>query len=115
LLISDAFCQTIYKKGGRKFGFTRLPPLGLVPTQRPGNRGTCVKEVTSIVNVHNKELPKHLEKLKSKLQGFKYSIAKLDTYLTERINNPSKYGVYAQPCTFSFISAHISYLPFVIS
>ncbi|XP_062008812.1 GDSL lipase-like [Rosa rugosa] len=84
--------KEIYNKGGRKFGFTKLPPLGLVPSQRPGNKGTCVKEVTSLANIHNAALPKHLEKLKSKLQGFKYSIAKLDTYLTERINKPSKYG-----------------------
>ncbi len=86
--------QEIYNRGGRKFGFTRLPPLGLVPSQRPGNNGTCVKEVTSLVNMHNTALPKQLEKLKGKLQGFKYSIAKLDTYLTERINYPSKYGMY---------------------
>ncbi|KAL6134769.1 hypothetical protein ACLB2K_066997 [Fragaria x ananassa] len=84
--------KEIYNKGGRKFGFTRLPPLGLAPSQRPGNDGTCVKEVTSLVNMHNTALPKHLEKLKGKLQGFKYSIAKLDTYLTERIIFPYKYG-----------------------
>nr|XP_011468589.1 PREDICTED: GDSL esterase/lipase 4-like [Fragaria vesca subsp. vesca] len=84
--------REIYNKGRRKFGFSRLPPLGQVPAQRPGNRGTCVEELTSLANMHNAALPELLEKLKSKLQGFKYSIAKLDTYLTERINNPSEYG-----------------------
>lgn len=71
-----------------------MPPLGQVPAQRPGNTGTCVEELTSLANMHNAALPELLEKLKSKLQGFKYSIAKLDTYLTERINNPSEYGIY---------------------
>ncbi|XP_050383872.1 GDSL lipase-like [Argentina anserina] len=84
--------KEIHNKGGRKFGFTRMPPLGLVPSQRPGNKRTCVKEITSLVNMHNAALPKTLKNLKSKLQGFKYSIAKLDTYLIDRINNPSKYG-----------------------
>ncbi|KAL6140612.1 hypothetical protein ACLB2K_058910 [Fragaria x ananassa] len=84
--------EEIYNKGGRKFGLPRLPPLGQVPAQRPGNIGTCVEELTSLANMHNAALPKHLEMLKSKLQGFKYSIAKLDTYLDERINNPSEYG-----------------------
>ncbi|XP_050278336.1 GDSL esterase/lipase 4-like [Quercus robur] len=58
----------------------------------PEEANPCVEEVTSITKLHNKALPKALKKLESELKGLKYSIADFYTFLSERIDNPSKYG-----------------------
>ncbi|KAK4592196.1 hypothetical protein RGQ29_016632 [Quercus rubra] len=87
--------KEIYKKGGRKHVFLNLPPLGCLPLVKattPEKANPCVEEVTSITKLHNKALPKALKKLKSELRGLKYSIADFYTFLSERIDNPSKYG-----------------------
>lgn len=89
--------QEIYKIGGRKFGFVNVLPLGCLPSFRirnPDNIGACVEEAILLVKLHNKELAKVLLKLKSQLQGFKYSTADFYTSLSERMNNPSKYGIH---------------------
>nr|XP_023887254.1 GDSL esterase/lipase 1-like [Quercus suber] len=87
--------KEIYKKGGRKYAFLGLPPLGCVPfakALKPGNTDACMEEITELVKLHNKALSEVLPKLQSELKGFKYSIADLYTFLSERIDNPSKYG-----------------------
>ncbi|KAK4592197.1 hypothetical protein RGQ29_016633 [Quercus rubra] len=87
--------KEIYKKGGRKYAFLGLPPLGCVPfakALKPGNTDACMEEITALVKLHNKALSKVLPMLQSELKGFKYSIADLYTFLSERIDNPSKYG-----------------------
>ncbi|XP_075646454.1 GDSL esterase/lipase 1-like isoform X2 [Castanea sativa] len=87
--------KEIYKKGGRKYAFLGLPPLGCVPlikALKPGNTDACMEEITELVKLHNKALSKVLPKLQSELKGFKYSIADLYTFLSERIDNPSTYG-----------------------
>ena len=89
-------CQEIYKKGGRKFGFPNLVPLGCLPLARaanPGNTGTCMVELSALAKLHNKALSKVLPKLERQLNGFKYAIADFYTSLSERIDNPSKYGM----------------------
>lgn len=87
--------KEIYKKGGRKYVFLGLPPLGCVPyikAQIPGNTGACMEELTTLVKLHNKALSIVLLKLESQLKGFKYSLADFYSFCTERINSPSKYG-----------------------
>lgn len=89
------FDQEMYEIGGRKFAFANVMPLGCLPSFRilnPESIGSCVEEVTGLVSLHNKEVAKVLLKLKSQLQGFEYSNADFNTYLTKRMNHPSKYG-----------------------
>ena len=89
--------QEIYKKGGRKFVFLGLGPWGCSPLfkalVKPGNRGACLEELTTLVKLHNKALSEVLPKLESELKGLKYSTADFYNFLSERINNPSKYGM----------------------
>ncbi|KAK9923838.1 hypothetical protein M0R45_032236 [Rubus argutus] len=87
--------KEIYKKGGRKFGITSLPPIGCVPFARatkPGNTGTCVEELNALAELHNTVLSEALLKLKGKLQGLKYSYPDIYTYLNGVFNDPSNYG-----------------------
>lgn len=87
--------KEMYEIGGRKFAFANVMPLGCLPSFRilnPESIGSCVDEVTGLVNLHNKEVAKVLLKLKSQLPGFEYSNADFNTYLTKRMNHPSKYG-----------------------
>ena len=69
--------------------------MGCIPSMRAlqaEGTGACFKEANAIVKLHNKALSEMLEKLQNQLQGFKYSIADFYTYLSKRINDPSKYG-----------------------
>ncbi|KAA3489993.1 GDSL esterase/lipase 1-like [Gossypium australe] len=84
--------KEIYKKGGRKFGFPNLLPLGCLPYIKAQSGGSCIEELTAIAKLHNAELPKTLVKLQNQLEGFKYAYYNLYQSLTERLNNPSKYG-----------------------
>jgi hypothetical protein len=73
-----------------------MPPLGCLPFTRAlkaGNTGTCLDGMTALAKLHNKALPKVLQKLERQLNGFRYSIADGYTAFSERINNPSKYGM----------------------
>lgn len=90
-----SFCQEIYKKGGRKFGFIGMAPLGCLPSMRamkPGDTGTCVEEFNTLLKLHNRVLDKVLLKLKGHLTGFKYSYPNFYHHINEIFNNPSKYG-----------------------
>ncbi|KAM7483936.1 hypothetical protein LguiB_008519 [Lonicera macranthoides] len=87
----------IYKKGGRKFGFTNLAPLGCLPFGKAliqGNTGNqyCVEEMIALVKLHNKALYKSLQSLERELKEFSYSHFDLYTAVTERMENPGKYG-----------------------
>ncbi|KAJ1408294.1 SGNH hydrolase superfamily [Sesbania bispinosa] len=87
--------KEIYKKGGRKFGFLNLPPLGCLPVMRalmPGTRDGCVEEAMELVQKHNDALKEVLQKLETQLQGFKYSYTDFYTFITARMKDPSKYG-----------------------
>ncbi|KAK9923837.1 hypothetical protein M0R45_032235 [Rubus argutus] len=87
--------KEIYKKGGRKFGFTGMAPLGCLPSMRamkPGDTGTCVEEFNTLLKLHNRVLDKVLLKLKGHLAEFKYSYPNLYHHVNEIFNNPSKYG-----------------------
>ncbi|KAM5579691.1 GDSL esterase/lipase 1 [Rosa sericea] len=90
-----AAIKEIYNKGGRKFGFLSLDPLGCIPYSRAlekRQKDGCFEEITPYVELHNEELPKLLQKLETELKGFRYSISNYNEFLSDRINNPSKYG-----------------------
>lgn len=88
----------MYKKGGRKFGFTNLGPLGCLPSAKlviKGNTGNeCDEEMITLVKLHNKALYKSLQSLERDLKGFTYSLFDLYTAVSERMQNPAKYGTY---------------------
>ncbi|KAM5579653.1 GDSL esterase/lipase 1 [Rosa sericea] len=91
-----AAIKEIYKKGGRNFGFLSLDPLGCLPFARAVEQEQkghgCFEEITPYVKLHNKALPKLLQKLETKLKGFRYSLSDYNEFLRDRMNNPSKYG-----------------------
>lgn len=84
--------KEIYKKGGRKFGFPNMMPLGCLPYVKAQAGGSCNDEVTVIAKLHNEELPKTLNKIENQLEGFKYAYFNFFKSANERLNNPSKYG-----------------------
>jgi phospholipase/lecithinase/hemolysin len=73
--------------------FLGLPPLGCIPSERALKQGACMEEILTLVKLHNKVLSEVLSKLVSQLKGFKYAIADFYTFLSERMDNPSKYGM----------------------
>ena len=73
--------------------FLGLPPLGCIPSERALKQGACMEEILTLVKLHNKVLSEVLPKLESQLKGFKYAIADFYTFLSERMDNPSKYGM----------------------
>lgn len=87
--------KEIYKNGGRRFGFLNVEPMGCSPYARAAlqnNTCGCVDELTVLSKLHNRALTKALEELMAQLKGFKYSNFDFHGSLSERINNPSKYG-----------------------
>ncbi|KAE8667902.1 putative GDSL lipase 1 [Hibiscus syriacus] len=82
------------KVRGRKCGFTNmmLMPLGCLPFFKAQTGGSCIDEVNALAKLHNLEFPKTLNKLMNQLDGFKYGYYDFFGSITERLNNPSKYG-----------------------
>jgi phospholipase/lecithinase/hemolysin len=78
--------------GGRKFAFINVPPLGCLPTIRNSN-GSCLKETSLLSTFHNKALSKLLRELEEQLKGFKHSHFDLNSFLEQRINHPSQFGM----------------------
>ncbi|CAH1418150.1 unnamed protein product [Lactuca virosa] len=86
--------KVIHEKGGRKIGITTLTSLGcLLPVraERPDN--TCDEELNIISTLHDKSLSKKLQDLTQQWEGFMYSKFELQTEITKRMKNPSKYGL----------------------
>ena len=90
---SSPYCfsmfQEIYKKGGRKFGFVNLEPLGCLPIMKEiklqqGGTGECMEEATELAKLHNIALSKALQKLEIKLKGLKFSISNFQFLLSLR-------------------------------
>ncbi|PON62547.1 Lipase [Trema orientale] len=90
--------KEIYKIGGRKFGFQSVRPIACVPYARvlaaKKYNESCLDQTTPFVQLHNAELSKLLQKLNSKLKGFRYSFSDYYTFLKERMDHPSIYGRY---------------------
>ncbi|KAL5995771.1 hypothetical protein ACLOJK_025841 [Asimina triloba] len=88
--------QVLYEKGGRKFGFLRLAPLGCLPALRAANPnakdGGCFQEASALAMAHNNALAAVLTNLEHILEGFKYSTSDFYTWLDDRIRHPAKYG-----------------------
>uniref|UniRef100_A0A0A0KAP6 Uncharacterized protein n=1 Tax=Cucumis sativus TaxID=3659 RepID=A0A0A0KAP6_CUCSA len=90
-----AVVEEIYKKGGRKFAFVAIPPLGCLPNTRLLKKegdGSCWDEISALAILHNNLFPIALQKFADKFPGFKYTVADMYTLLQNRIDNPSKYG-----------------------
>ncbi|XP_058078675.1 GDSL esterase/lipase 5-like [Magnolia sinica] len=89
--------QVLYEKGGRKFGFLSLSPLGCLPALRAMNpnanakEGGCFEEASALALAHNNALSSLLTSLEHFLKGFKYSNSNFYTWLNDRIQHPSKY------------------------
>ncbi|PON97051.1 Lipase [Trema orientale] len=88
--------QVLYRKGGRKFGFLSLSPLGCLPALRAlspkANEGGCFEEACALALAHNNALSSVLRSLEYMLKGFKYCNSNFYDWLHDRINNPTKYG-----------------------
>ncbi|XP_039049316.1 GDSL esterase/lipase 1-like [Hibiscus syriacus] len=62
----------------------------------PGNNnGSCFEPVNELAKLNDAALPKALEELEIKLDGFKYSMHYLNISFGERQNNPHKYEKYS--------------------
>ncbi|XP_050232240.1 GDSL esterase/lipase 2-like [Mercurialis annua] len=87
--------QEIHENGGRKFGFVSVGAVDCLPNVRAFNSeksGGCVKQVTKIVKLHNKQFSIVMKQLQTQLHGFKYSDFDFYKSLSERIKNPFGYG-----------------------
>ncbi|XP_010107079.2 GDSL esterase/lipase 5 [Morus notabilis] len=94
--------QLLYQKGGRKFGFLSLPPLGCLPALRALNpkpkkpndeeAGGCFEEALALALAHNNALDAMLKTLHYMLKDFKYCNSNLYDWLHHIINNPTNYG-----------------------
>ncbi|KAL0696504.1 hypothetical protein Bca4012_063684 [Brassica carinata] len=87
--------EEVYKIGGRKFEFLNIGAYDCAPASLIIDRakiGSCFKPITDLINLHNKKLPNVLKLLERDLSGFKYALHDYHTSLSERINNPLKYG-----------------------
>ncbi|XP_042946681.1 GDSL esterase/lipase 2-like isoform X1 [Carya illinoinensis] len=84
----------IYEQGGRKFGFPSVPPILLLPSRRAGTVASKdeTEKITELIKLHDNTLSRALQELERQLHGFRYSKTTLSTFLSERINSPSKYG-----------------------
>ncbi|RAL37528.1 hypothetical protein DM860_000222 [Cuscuta australis] len=83
----------IYYEGGRKFVTITVPPLGRLPYTRGYNNGNRTSELTELARLHNKALPKALEKLQNELKDFKYITFDFYSVLGDIISHPTKYGL----------------------
>ncbi|XP_068660858.1 GDSL esterase/lipase 1-like [Aristolochia californica] len=88
--------QTVYAKGGRKFGFLSLSPLGCLPALRALNpnpeAGGCFEDVSALALAHNDVLSSVLTRLDHLLPGFKFCNSNFYKWLGDRITHPTKYG-----------------------
>ncbi|XP_073152740.1 GDSL lipase-like [Henckelia pumila] len=88
--------QEIYAKGGNKFGFLSLSPLGCLPVLRaldPEATGGCLEQANSLALAHNNALQSILSNLDHLLKDFKYCNSNFFDWIQDRINNPSHYGL----------------------
>ncbi|KAG7600528.1 hypothetical protein ISN44_As06g046220 [Arabidopsis suecica] len=92
---TTAVIKEVYKIGGRKFGFLNMGAYDCAPALLIIDQtkiGSCFKPVTELINLHNEKLRNGLRRLERELSGFKYAFHDYHTSLSERMNNPSKYG-----------------------
>lgn len=101
-LLSYFLDQVLYEKGGRKFAFLSLSPLGCLPALRAlnpdkANEGGCFEAASALALAHNNALTAVLTGLEHILKGFKYCNSNFYSWLDDRITHPAMYGTYAVP------------------
>ncbi|KAK9131509.1 hypothetical protein Sjap_011996 [Stephania japonica] len=89
--------QMLYGKGARKFGFLSLSPLGCLPAFRAmklemTKEEGCFEEASALGLAHNNALSSVLTSLEHLLKGLKYTNSNFYNWLSDRIQNPSKFG-----------------------
>ncbi|KAF9615222.1 hypothetical protein IFM89_022484 [Coptis chinensis] len=88
--------QVLYEKGGRKFGFISLPPLGCLPALRAlntkDNEDGCFQDACALGLAHNNALSAVLTSLEHIFKGFKYCNSNFYNWLNNIIQNPSLFG-----------------------
>ncbi|XP_021716073.1 GDSL esterase/lipase 4-like [Chenopodium quinoa] len=86
--------KTIYKKGGRKFAFQNIGPIGCIPSIKYtlGFNGTCAEEPLELARMHNAAFAAKANTLQSKLPGFTYTIYDFYTALHHRVLHGNIYG-----------------------
>ncbi|KFK34784.1 hypothetical protein AALP_AA5G193300 [Arabis alpina] len=92
---TTSMIKEVYKMGGRKFGFLNVGAYDCSPSSLILDRtkiGSCFKPATELIDMHNKKFPDVLRRLQRELTGFRYALHDYHTSLSERINNPTKYG-----------------------
>ncbi|XP_010273222.1 PREDICTED: GDSL esterase/lipase 5-like [Nelumbo nucifera] len=90
-----AVIKEIHDRGGRKFAFLNMGPLGCLPGMRalaPGRKGGCLKDASHLAKLHNAAFSQLLLKLESQLDGFKYSNINLYSYISQIMEHPTNYG-----------------------
>ncbi|XP_022152561.1 GDSL esterase/lipase 1-like, partial [Momordica charantia] len=88
----------IHKRGGRKFVVLNVWPLNHVPAVEEAvasqaGKDSRVEQLTQLVELHNRQLYKALQKLSTELDGFIYSYADFYNVINGIISNPAKYGI----------------------
>ncbi|GKD48410.1 hypothetical protein Tco_1277386 [Tanacetum coccineum] len=78
------------------YPYTHEEYVGMVIGKLTNVNGQECQELGIIVSLHNHKLSKKLQELENQLEGFMY--AKFDpfTEISQRITNPSKYGIFAE-------------------
>ncbi|XP_038903481.1 GDSL esterase/lipase 1-like [Benincasa hispida] len=88
--------KDIHKKGGRKFVAMNLWSYNHVPAvlEAVASQGKYARleQLNQLVELHNKQLYKALQKLATKLEGFRYSYVDSYKVFEEITSNPAKYG-----------------------
>ncbi|XP_030448224.1 GDSL esterase/lipase 5-like [Syzygium oleosum] len=90
--------QELYQRGGRKFGFLSLGPLGCLPALRAANPnsnagdGGCFEDASALAQGHNTAVNGILLSLQHIFKGFKYANSNFYEWLADRMSNPSNYG-----------------------
>lgn len=89
--------QELYAKGGRKFAFLSLSPLGCLPVLRAinpkANEDGCFEDASALALAHNHALKSVLHSFGNLLEGFKYCNSDFYSWLDHRIKDPFIYGM----------------------
>ncbi|XP_021847433.1 GDSL esterase/lipase 4-like [Spinacia oleracea] len=85
---------TIYNQGGRKFAFQNIGPLGCMPSMKfmLQYQGSCVEEPVELAKMYNAAFSALVNRLQTRLPGFKYTIYDFHTSLHIRVLNGGRYG-----------------------
>ncbi|KNA22657.1 hypothetical protein SOVF_031350 [Spinacia oleracea] len=87
---------TLYNKGGRKFVFPNIGPLGYFPSMKVlcmlRSEPSCVEDLHELARMHNTAFSALAKRLQTRLPGFKYSIYDFYTGVQLRVINAHRFG-----------------------